>query len=329
MYWNQMTKYIKPKNYLNFIINKIYTLLLPFIKRWEQKYYDKYANMPLKHQPVFIIGAPRTGSTILYQTITNQLDVLYVDNLICRFDKSLFFGFWLSNKLFKQMAHDCFKSNHGDTSICGLHAPSECGSFWYRWLPTNRHFIDYDDINGKMIKEIKQEITTVINYFDKPLVFKNLNAGQRLRLLQKCFPDAKFVFIKREPIFTVQSILKAKRRLNMQDNEFWSVMPQNINDLQQLNGFEQIVKQIFYIQKQIIEDSKLYNKDNFLTLDYQELGENFDKVIKKTKEFIGVKSRKNYKQADIKLTEKLTLNKSEIESFQKEIQKLDWDNYND
>jgi hypothetical protein len=61
-----MTKYIKPKNYLNFIINKIYTLLLPFIKRWEQKYYDKYANMPLKHQPVFIIGAPRTGSTILY-----------------------------------------------------------------------------------------------------------------------------------------------------------------------------------------------------------------------------------------------------------------------
>ena len=206
-----MTKYLDPKNYINFAINKILTLLIPIIKAWEGKYMKKYANQALKHQPVFIIGAPRTGSTILYQTLTNQLDVLYVDNLTCRFEKNFFFGFCLSDKLFKQKAHNCFKSNHGDTTKCGLHAPSECGGFWYRWLPLDRHFIDYDDITDDMVSEIRDEITTIINYFDKPLVFKNLNAGQRLRLLSKCFPDAKFIFMKREFIFTAQSIIKAKK----------------------------------------------------------------------------------------------------------------------
>ena len=171
-----MNKYLNPKNYINFAGNKALALLSPIIKKWESKRIKKYANQPLKHQPVFIIGAPRTGSTILYQALTNQLDVLYVDNLTCKLYGNLFFGFRLSNKLFKQKAHNCFKSNHGDTSVCGFHAPSECGEFWYRWLPRDRHFIDYDDMTNEMVMQIRDEITAVTNYLDKHLVIKNINA---------------------------------------------------------------------------------------------------------------------------------------------------------
>jgi LPS sulfotransferase NodH len=319
-----MTKYLKPKNYIIFLINRIYILLLPLIKKWEKKYYKKYANVPLKHQPVFIIGAPRTGSTILYQILTNQLDVLYIDNLICRFDKSLFFGFWLSDKLFKQTAHNCFKSDQGDTTKCGSHAPSECGSFWYRWLPKDRHFIDYDDINDKMIKEIRKEIAAVINYFDKPIMFKNLNAGQRLRLLQKCFPEAKFIFIKREPIYTAQSILKVKRKLVLNDNDFWSVMPKNVEQLSKLNGFEQIVKQIFYLEKQIEQDTKLFKDKNIMRINYTDLCQNFEDVVKQCKVFVKADKREDYKKAEIKLSEKITLDENEIDRLKKEIAKLDW-----
>jgi len=324
-----MKKYFKISNYINFIINKIYLLLLPLIRKWEQKYYEKYSNQALKYQPVFIIGAPRTGSTILYQTLTNQLDVLYIDNLTCRFDKTLFFGFWLSDKIFQQKAHNCFKSNHGDTSKCGPHAPSECGSFWYRWLPTDRHFIDYDDITYEMIEEIRKEITTVINYFDKPIVFKNLNAGQRLRLLKKCFPDAKFIFIKREPLFTAQSILKAKRKVGIKDNDFWSVMPKNIKELKKLDSYEQIIKQIFYIEKQIVEDKNLFNENSFLILNYQQLGNNFNDVFNSCQNFLGVKMKDIFQEADIKLTEKISLDDEEVTKFQNEINKLDWKNYYD
>jgi hypothetical protein len=319
-------KFLSPQNYWGYIRNKIITFSSPFIKKWEKRYYKKYGKQPLKHQPVFIIGAPRTGSTILYQTITNQLDVLYIDNLTCAFNKNLFFGFWLSDKIFKQKAHNCFKSNHGNTRECGLHAPSECGSFWYRWLPKDKHFIDYDDINEKMVKEIREEITTTINYFDKPIVFKNLNAGQRMRLLKKCFPNAKFIFVKRDVIYTAQSILKAKRKLILKDNEFWSIMPKNVDELKQLNAYEQIVKQIYFLEKQIFEDKELFNSGNFLIVDYYELND-YKKLIQKLQKFIGIGMRDEFNNPEINLTEKFTLSTFEIDELKKEIEKLDWSFY--
>ncbi|WP_373073592.1 sulfotransferase [Sulfurimonas sp.] len=312
-----------------FMISRFLLLFSPVIKIWENNKIKKYSKLKLKHQPVFIIGAPRTGSTILYQTLTNQLNVMYMDNLVCRFYLNTFFGFWLSTKIFKEKAHNSFKSNHGDTSKYGLHAPSECGNFWYRWLPKNKHFIDYDDISETVISEIRDEITAIINYFDKPIVFKNLNAGQRLRLLKKCFPEAKFIFITREPLFTAQSILKAKRKVGLSDSNFWSIQPKNVKELEKLNAYEQIVKQVFYLEKQIVEDIRLFDKESFLFIKYNELGEYFDTTLDKCTEFIGVKSKKDFKNAKIKLTEKISLNEEEIKSFNEEIEKLDWKSYSD
>lgn len=316
-----MNKYLNPKNYIRFFISKLFSLVFPFIKVWEDKQIKKYASMPLKHQPVFIIGAPRTGSTILYQTITNQLDVLYIDNLVCNFHRNLFFGFWLSNKLFGQKAHNCFNSDHGDTK--GLHAPSECGAFWYRWLPKERHFIDNDDITNTMVKEIRDEITAVTNFFDKPLVFKNLNAGQRVRLLQKCFPNAKFIFVKREPIFTAQSMLKAKRKLKIDDNQFWSVMPKNFKDLEKLSAYEQIVSQIYFIEKQIVDDFKEFKELKLYTINYNEIENKYQEY----KDFITTKEKQDFKKAHIVLTEKISLNEKEVKLFSKEIQQFNWINY--
>lgn len=324
-----MTKYLNPKNYINYVGIKLLSLVSQLINKWEKKYILKYSSFPLKHQPVFIIGAPRTGSTILYQTLTNQLDVLYIDNIVCKFYKNFFFGFCLSDKLFKQKAHNCFRSDHGDTSKCGLNAPSECGSFWYKWLPTGKHFIDYDDITENMVNNIRDEIIAVVNYFDKPVVFKNLNAGQRLRLIQKCFPEAKFIFIKREPLFTAQSILKAKRKLQIDDDEFWSVMPSNVEELEKLNSYEQIVKQIYYLEKQITQDSKLFDQKNGLIINYKELGEFFEDVLENCQRFIGATKRSNYQKAEVRLTEKLSLNENEIKAFKEQIEKLDWENYSD
>jgi hypothetical protein len=42
------------------------------------------AEVPLNHPPVFIVGAPRSGSTLLYQLIVVRFDVGYLSNLHCR-----------------------------------------------------------------------------------------------------------------------------------------------------------------------------------------------------------------------------------------------------
>lgn len=316
-----MNKYLDPNKYVIYISLRLSKL----ISYWEKENIEKYSRIPLKHQPVFIIGAPRTGSTILYQILTNQLDVIFVNNLTCILHKNFFYGFWLSNKLFKQKPHNNFKSFQGDTSKFGLRSPSECGAYWYRWLSKDHHFIDYPEINDEMVNQIRDEITAVINYFNKPIVFKNLNAGQRIRLLSKCFPNAKFIFIKRDPLYTAQSIIISKKKLGMKSDEFWSIMPKNVNQLKKLSSAKQIVQQIFFIEKQINEDQKLVKKENFWIIQYEEMTNS--KFINRAKDFIGVPYRKNAVKYKVNIRNKIKLNAKEIESLSCEIKKMDWNTY--
>lgn len=310
------------KRYCDFVLNQILKFIASALCYWESQNKEHYADVPLLHQPIFIIGAPRTGSTILYQAITNLYDVLYIDNLVCMFHRNLFFGFWLSSKLYGKTPHNNFKSFHGRTK--GYHSPSECGQFWYRWLPKDRHFIDYDDITPKMVEEIRREITAVINYFDKPLIFKNLNAGQRLRLLYRCFPDAKFIFITRDPLQTAQSILKAKRRAGLCDNEFWSIMPPDVDELKALEWDEQIVKQIYFLEKQIVHDSFLAGQDNFFTLHYKDLSlQQIDILAKK----LGLQKKENAQKPEIRTQETMSIALKEYERLKSRVETLDWSFY--
>lgn len=256
------------------IIRKI--ILKPlskFFRIFELPFIKYYGNKPLKHQPVFIIGAPRTGSTILYQAITNVYDVAYIDNLAGKLYSNIFFGMWLSNKKYGNCCHNNFLAEFGTTSNYGAHAPSESGEFWYRWLPKDRHFIDSNDLSDNKIEEIRQEITAVSNYQNKPLVFKNLNAGQRLRMLVRAFPEARFIFVRRDPRFTLNSILNARKKIGIKENEWWSIMPKNYESLLNLNEIYMCGSQIYSIERQIIEDQKLFPTNCFYPIHYQNFSE--------------------------------------------------------
>ena len=284
-----VNKYINPKNYLRRIYKIVKdNFFSPLIALYEHRLIERYASQPLKHQPIFIIGAPRTGSTILYQALTNYLDIMYIDNLACRWCNNLFFGMWLSYKKFQNQPHDNFKAEHGNTTRFGDHAPGECGGFWYRWLPKDRHFVDENDFNENVVKEIRKEISAIINYYDKPLVFKNLNTGQRLRLIKQCFPEAKFIFIRRDPRFTVRSILKARKKAKVKKEQWWSVMPPYYQDLLPLPEREMCAGQVFYIDEQIMKDLELFQDKNAMELHHRELSED---CIQRIAEWIGAQKK--------------------------------------
>jgi len=292
------------------------------IRYGERFLIKKYSKLPLKHQPIFIIGAPRTGSTIFYQSLTNQFDVLYIDNFASKLFRNMFFGFWASNILFKQKAHNSFESLHGNS--VGLHAPSECGSFWYRWFPKDSHFVDHDGLGAKSVQEINREITAITNYYDKPVVFKNLNAGQRLRVLYKVFPNAKFVFIRRDPFYTAQSILKAKRKEGLRDDEFWSIMPANVSELKKMGWSAQIVKQIYFLEKQIVEDSSLFSSGSIYQVWYQEL--NAD-VLSEIGRSLRLSERSSFVQPELRIRDTISVSDDESKKIRNEISKLNWSDW--
>lgn len=226
-----------------------------------------------KVQPIFIIGAPRTGSTALYQALTNVFDVAYIDNLAAALYKNLPMGIWFSRLMYGNRPHNNFKADFGSTQDYGWHAPSECGQFWYRWLPVESHFVDSGDISASFIKELRSEIEKAQTIVGVPLLFKNLNAGQRLRIISEAFPQARIIYLKRDPRFTAASILQARKKKNIPTDQWWSIKPKNFRELLELDEAEMAVAQVYYLERQIEEDLSLFSPDNVHIVHYNDLSE--------------------------------------------------------
>tara|TARA_R110000851_G_scaffold319526_1_gene483995 strand:- start:12684 stop:13667 length:984 start_codon:yes stop_codon:yes gene_type:complete len=264
-------------------------LLAPLIRVFETLYLRPSSSSRRGDiDPVFIIGAPRTGSTILYQALTNLYDVQYVDNVACSWCRNLRFGMWLSTKKYGDAPHNNFNADYGGTERFGGHAPSECGEFWYRWLPTDRHFLDHQDVTARMRHGIKTELRGIANFSRKPLILKNLNAGQRLRLLKQVCPGARFIFVRRDPRFVTQSIIAARKKFGVREHEWWSIKPPNVSDLVSLPELEMCVAQVYFLERQIEKDLKLFPNENVREVHYQELDE---KKIWELGRWIGAVSR--------------------------------------
>jgi hypothetical protein len=312
------------------MISKLLIFTIPKIVRFfsapSRLFYPSCDNInESEYHPTFIIGAPRTGSTILYESITNRFDVIYIDNLACIFYNYLPLGIQISKFFYSNTSHNVSESKFGSTNTLGLHAPSECGEFWYRWLPRDRHFVDYNDFNASIVREIQCEIYSIIFREMKPFVFKNLNAGQRLRLIHKVSPYARFIFIKRDILETALSIYQGRINNNIKNDGWWGIMPPNVRELNRLPLYEKIVKQIYYIEKQIMDDKNLFPDSNFLTIQYEEYLDNPNNHLDIIKDFIGsdIKERNDKKALSVK-KKNHTYNKKVVEGLKAEIEKIDW-----
>jgi len=309
------------------ILRRLFKYTSPLISIFEKSKVNKYSNKVSEKQAIFILGAPRTGSTILYQLLTQYFDLQYFDNLNHLANENVYFGSWLSSKIFKGKPHNCFKSKHGRTIDGGLHAPTEGGQIWQRWLPSYDNYLDVETVSDKQIILIRKNIYSLINRYNKPLIIKNNYNSLRLKLIKKFSPNAKFIFIKRDPLYTAQSIIIARENIYNDRSMWWSIKPSNYMEIGQLSYVEQVVKQIYYIEKQIHIELKMFDLNNILVINYNDLN-NQKEFLDTTKKFLkNVKVRENIDLQEIRISKKNKLEEEIIKDLKKEIQKYDWENY--
>ena len=84
---------------------------------------------------IYIIGAPRSGTTLVYQLICKCFSVGYINNLAARFWLRPSIGVHLTKSLFNEdlgRKHITFQSELGRTN--GAANPHEFGYFWSHWF---------------------------------------------------------------------------------------------------------------------------------------------------------------------------------------------------
>ena len=212
------------------------------------------AQLPL----IYIVGAPRSGTTLLSQLLSRYLAVGYINNLIARFWLRPSVGIRLSDLVLGAHARERIEleSRHGSTE--GAAGPHEFGYFWRHWLqldsqPTH-HLSDAaaQRVDRAGLRHALRD--EILDRFGLPVVFKNVICGFHAPLLSEVHPQSWFVHITRDRRDTAASILKSRHQRYGSYDAWWSLKPSTFSAIAGIaDPCEQVVRQIDDCRAEIAE----------------------------------------------------------------------------
>jgi hypothetical protein len=225
-------------------------------------------NKNVNFQPIFIVGAPRSGTTLLYQLMTYHYRLIYFSNISSVFIKSPILFSFLTKKLFKPYQDKKLTSNYG--LMKGIWAPSEAGKiFQYFFYKKND-------------ERIKNSIVKLSSVYNAPFIAKNLRINSQLEYIHHLFPDAIFIYMQRDIQFNAQSLLIGVLEKNTdiignitKDEQRSRVLNSSKNE-----NFEQVVDDIDKIDSSI---TSFFNTPevNGITINYDDLCSDYEKELSK------------------------------------------------
>jgi hypothetical protein len=219
--------------------------------------------------PIFIVGAPRTGSTLLFQLLIQRFHFAYLNNL-----ESFFYG---SPAVFAKLTHRFvsgrpakFRSRTSYGYISGVLSPSEAGAIFRRWFGES-------DLAPYLVESDKELIRKTVNYISSltsaPFLSKNLYNSLRIITISSVFPEAFYIWIRRDPLYTCQSLIRMRRELYGTDRQWASVKPDNYRILLNCDPFEQVVRQVKVIDDHIEDAANTKKLKNLVRINYKDLCE--------------------------------------------------------
>ncbi|MFW6130075.1 MAG: sulfotransferase, partial [Atribacterota bacterium] len=226
----------------------------------------------LKEFPcIHIIGAPRSGTTLLAQLLSYCLSCGYIDSIAARFWLSPVYGLKLSKSIF-----GCYDdlplslgSHYGvSNEPNGIH---EFGYFWRHWLKRDSFSRSLGKIDWN---ELKLTVLNMQHTVGGPICFKNFYASLVLEEFHKTFPKSIFIWIDRDPFDSMVSILNARRSLYNDVSCWWSYAPPNYNKIKSLSPHGQILNQVFYLRNLFQNKFDKISWKNCYRFDYKDVCSN-------------------------------------------------------
>jgi hypothetical protein len=281
-----MRKYLNPKNYIRYFLNRFAGLTSIALQPMENYLAKKYGNEGIKkYPPVFIIGAPRCGSTLIYKVLTERFKFSYFSNFTAKFYKIPICGTLLQKILGIRARTGNYDFDYGQTE--GLGSPNECGEFWYRWFPRGLHvYVNPGETQSGVLKKLRNEIGGISAVTKRPVIFKNLYNSMRIAPIVEAIPEAVFIVCHRDKTDNALSILKGRiKNLHLKD-KWWSLPPKEIDYLANLSWDEQIAGQVYYTYQQIKDDKERFDTERFIENKYEEFCTNVYSSVKRIEEFL-------------------------------------------
>lgn len=190
---------------------------------------------------LFILASPRAGSTVFYQALIQYFRLPYFSNLTNTvFPRHPIVAAQLLHALRKSIQIG-FSSSYGKT--VGATQPSEASFVFRHWFGGEH---PSQTQSCSLIEERRehcvQTVAAIHRLFGAPLVMKNAWNCFRIESLARLFPNAFFLWIRRDLNECAISDLAARYVVQKDPNVWNSATPARIDELRRRPYWEQVVE---------------------------------------------------------------------------------------
>jgi len=230
----------------------------------------------------FLVGAPRSGSTLLSLLLAQSGRLAYVSNFVARFWSAPHLGARIEQALgirgIEREASDnwpsksTYRFRFGVTD--GWDGPHEFGYFWAHWFPFEEtHKLEPARLATVDRGGLLRAVAALEDVYQKPLFFKFLPNTLQIEFLADLFPRSLFVVCRRLPLYNAQSLAMCRDELFGDRNAWFSLRPKEYPRLRQLDWHEQVVGQLASIQSEMDAGLELIPPDRQIEVAYGDVCE--------------------------------------------------------
>ena len=232
-----------------------------------------------------IVGAPRSGTTLLTQLTAAHLDVGYIDHIAASLWRAPLYGLRLSAKLLNGRRNVSYRSHFGRTE--DISEPHEFGYFWrdvLGYTSMTQGEVADDAIDWPRLRITLRSMTTEV---ERPLAFKSFLLGLHLARAVFKIPETCFVWVRRPIVETAVSILRFREEFAGSRDMWVSLRPANYSELSRLSNAEQAVGQAVAIENHIADQFAQVATRNVLEVELAQLCEQPGIVLEAIAELLG------------------------------------------
>jgi hypothetical protein len=176
-----------------------------------------------------------------------------------------------------------FDSWYGITS--GWTAPHQGPEIWERWFEPGQKYAGAGSLAEKKLRELSTTVAQIEKSFNVPFVNKWQGHSVHILPLVEAMPNLLFIRVYRDHLQVAQSILKGRLELRGTANSWTSVRPSQYSRIKNKHYINQVCEQIYFVEKDIDNDSLIVGKERFYHVDYKRICEQPRIILQEIAEF--------------------------------------------
>jgi len=161
------------------------------------------------YKPIFIIGVPRSGTTIIFEAFSVHEDLAWFSNMLGRFPDIPEISI-LNRLSFTNVLRGNKRQNKAHSRLRNIFPyPTECYPAWKSYCG-DKFLYDYlidQAASENEKKRTVRNILKVIRYHGKKRFAAKITGPSRMNYISSIFPDAKFIHIVRDARAVVNSLM--------------------------------------------------------------------------------------------------------------------------